>query len=179
MKRYITIFVLTFVFWTLVININVEAAGGYCVINGQTVYHSIFCSETWGQNIENMKWYKTQKEVEQKGYSPCECCSETVFDYEEDRSTRWYSKDAKIQNALEMERFMGVVDTVKTMDDETENKYQEGYEAGREEAISESQLSIDELKKELEEEKGKTPWIKIVITAFASFFAGCYYKKQK
>lgn len=177
MKKYITAFVL--IFSLLFIPIKAEALGGYCVIKGQTVYHSSLCSETWGQNIEDMRWYETQEEVEHAGFSPCKYCADMMFDYEEDGNTKWYSTESKIQSALEMERFMGALDAVKLYDEENETSYQEGFEAGREEASSESQLSIEKLEKELEEEKGKTPWAEIVITAFISFFAGSYYKKTK
>ena len=53
-----------------------------------------------------------------------------MFDYEEDGSTRWLSKDDKIQNALEMERFMGVMDSLDAIEDERDSAYQEGYSAG-------------------------------------------------
>lgn len=130
MKKRLLKFVLCFILCTAVSPLETDASGGYCVIKGEKVYHSVFCSETWGYNIEDMKWYENIKEVERTGYKPCEYCADAMLDYEEDGSTRWFSKDDKIQSALEMERFMGIMDSVELIEEENDAAYDSGYEIG-------------------------------------------------
>lgn len=130
MRKILLHFSVVFLLFAAALPMKADASGGYCVIKGEKVYHSVFCSETWGCKIEDMKWYKTIKEVERTGNKPCEYCADAMFDYEEDGSTRWFSKDDKIQNALEMERFMGVMDSLDAIEDERDSAYQEGYSAG-------------------------------------------------
>ena len=122
--------VLTAFVFTSFIPLRANASGGYCVKKGEKVYHSVFCSETWGCKIEDLKWYKTQEEVERAGYNRCGYCSDAMFDYEEDGSTHWFSKEAKIQSALEMERFMGVMDSLDVIEEERAASYEEGFNAG-------------------------------------------------
>lgn len=136
------------------IPITADAVGGYCVISGQNVYHGIFCSETWGYNIEDIKWYKTIKEVERTGYKPCDYCADSMFDYKEDGSTRWLSKDQKIQNALELERFMAVMDAVEVVEEECAAAYQEGYDCGKEAGYEDARYELErEYEEKLKEAK--------------------------
>lgn len=164
MRKRLLFFVIGLALCTAVFPLEADASGGYCVIKGEKVYHSVFCSETWGYNIEDMKWYKTIKEVERTGYNPCEYCADAMFDYEEDASTRWFSKDDMIQNALEMERFMGVMDSMEVLEEKSDESYNSGYKVGYDDGYAEA-------KKELEEEYKKDGIIeKIFLIVIASFF---------
>lgn len=163
MKKRILQFVMTLVLCVSFFPLEADASGGYCVIKGEKVYHSVFCSETWGYNIEDMKWYKTIKEVERTGYKPCEYCADAMFDYEEDGSTRWFSKDDKIQNALEMERFMGVMDSAELLEEECNESYNSGYEVGYDDGYAEA---INELEEKYKKENKTTNILLVVVALF-------------
>lgn len=163
MKKRLLKFVLCFILFATVFPLKADASGGYCVIKGEKVYHSVFCSETWGYNIEDMKWYKNIKEVERTGYKPCEYCADAMLDYEEDGSTRWFSKDDKIQSALEMERFMGVMDSVELIEEERAASYDSGYETGYDDGYAEA---MNELEEKYKKENKTTNILLIVVAIF-------------
>lgn len=167
MKKRLFQFVLGFALCAAVFPLYADASGGYCVIKGEKIYHSVFCSETWGYNIEDMKWYKNIKEVERTGYKPCEYCADAMLDYEEDASTRWFSKDDKIQNALEMERFMGVMDSMEVLEEECEESYNSGYDVGYNVGYDDGRAeAIEELENKYKKENKITNILLIVVAIF-------------
>lgn len=130
--------------------VSASAVGGYFVVKGEKTYHAVMCEESMGYNIEDLRWYATEKEAMKAGYKSSECCSADGFDYESDGATYWYSKDEKLQNILELERLMGVLDGYDVGFDEcfdkayeagTEDGFYAGWDAGYEEAQSEFDAS--------------------------------------
>lgn len=170
-------FIFALMLCAIVFPLEADASGGYCVIKGENVYHCVFCSETWGYNIEDMKWYKTIKEVERTGYNPCEYCADAMFDYEEDGCTRWFSKDAKIQNALEMERFMGVMDSAELLEEECDAAYQEGFEAGNSVGYDEGYNAGFDAGKDNQKRSNTTELALLIIPCLMSFFFGKHCKQ--
>ena len=180
MKKRIVQIAVSLALSLILIPICVSASGGYCVIKGEEVYHSVFCSETWGYNIEDMKWCKTAKEIERTGYKPCEYCADAMFDYEEDGSTRWFSKDEKIQNALEMERFMGCMDSLKVLEEERDVAYEEGKSAGYEDARHEFETKLEqELNeaKKLARKDGRN--VTLLLCVIFGIPVVCYFNTEK
>ena len=162
-----------------VVPCTVSAAGGYCVIKGEKVYHSAFCSDTWGYNIEDMKWYKTQSEADRTGCKPCEYCIDAMVDYEEDGSTRWHSKDEKIQNALEMERFMGVMDSMDIIEEERDAAYEEGFDIGNTVGYDEGyQAGFDEGKSSKKRSNAFELFL-LIIPCVMAFFFGKHQQQTK
>lgn len=178
MRKRLLLFVIGFALCTAVFPLEAAASGGYCVIKGEKVYHSVFCSETWGYNIEDMKWYKTIKEVERTGYNPCEYCADAMFDYEEDVSTRWFSKDDKIQNALEMERFMGVMDSAELLEEECDAAYQEGFETGKSVGYDEGYNAGFDAGKDNQKRSNTVELALLIIPCAMAFFFGIHCKQS-
>mgnify|MGYP003293545802 CR=1 FL=1 len=130
MKNRLLCFVTSLIVIISILPICVSAAGGYYVIKGERTYHNVFCEEVTGYYIEDLKWYPTLAKVKSAGFKPGTCCEDSGIDYEQDGATAWFSKDQKTQNAMELERFMGILDSVELIEEEKDAAYDSGYEIG-------------------------------------------------
>lgn len=164
MKNRLLCFVTSLLMVVSLLPICASAAGGYYVIKGERVYHSVFCKEVTGYYVEDLKWYPTLAKTKSAGFKPGTCCEDSGIDYEQDGATAWFSKDQKTQNAMEMERFMGILDSVELIEEERAASYDSGYETGYDDGYAEA-------KKELEKEYKKDGIIeKIALIVFISVF---------
>ena len=114
----------------LLLPISASAFGGYVVVKGTNGYHSVLCENIVGYRVDEVKWYKTLKEVKRTGLNPADCCKNLGSDYEDDGASVWNSKDWKIDNAFEIERMWGILEGYDT-------GLTDGYDKGYDEGLAE------------------------------------------
>ena len=129
MKKRIAYILLTTFLLVFILPTSVSAYGGYYVIKGEKVFHSVTCIDVMGYRLEDLKYYETEAAAKKAGLKSADCCADDLFDFESDGNTVWFSDDTKWQNALELERLFGVFDGYDAGLEEGKNA---GYEAGRE-----------------------------------------------
>lgn len=135
MRKRVSHLLLVFLTIVPLLPIGASAIGGYFIIKGENTYHSVFCDQLTGHNIEDLQFYDTLEKVERTGRKPCEECCESGFDYEPDNATHILSKDPKLQNAMDLERLYGVFYGYDYGNEEGYNSgynygYDEGYDDG-------------------------------------------------
>lgn len=151
----------------LILPICTFAAGGYYVIKGERTYHSVFCEEVAGYYIEDLKWYPTIAQAKSAGFKPDTCCADSELDYEQDGATTWFSKDQKTQNAMEMERFMGILDSIELIEEECDEYYNSGYEVGYDVGHDDGYAeAINELEEKYKKDNRTTNTLLIVVAIF-------------
>lgn len=145
------------------------AYGGYYVLKGEKHYHFVSCPEIMGYRIEDLKFYETKERVESIGYKPSVCCYEDTIDYESDGATIWFSSDAKLQNALELERLYGIFEGYEAGKEEG---HATGYTEGLEEGISQGTAKG-------KEEATKNNYLLIGLSCLFAFVGFYFGKKTK
>lgn len=165
MKNRLLCFVTSLIVIISLLPICVSAAGGYYVIKGERTYHNVFCKEVTGYYIEDLKWYPTLAKVKSAGFKPGTCCEDSGIDYEQDGATAWFSKDQKTQNAMELERFMGILDSVELIEEENDASYDSGYETGYETGYDDGYAEAMNELEEKYKKKNKTTNILLIVVA--------------
>lgn len=186
MKRRILTIITLIALLVCVYPTKARAMGGVVVIKGDNLYHDLLCSCVTGSYLEDLIWFDTTAKAERAGYSPCEeCDASSVSDFAIDGDIHFFSEDNKITCALEVERFVAILEGFSTgkeygYEEAYDSAYDLGYDDGYDEGYNLGKTAGEEdgystgygEGKESVETNELQFWILVAIFAAVAFYCG-------
>ena len=133
-----------------------DACWGFIAVNGERIFHSVYCDDLEGASIENLLWFGTAKEAENYGLNMCEKCAE-LHDYDFDQEycyAYFKTNNPLILTAMELSREAGFELGKENGYEESSSDFDNYYESGYEEGFERGKAyAYEEVMREVENEK--------------------------
>ena len=158
MRKIFSAVLFSILLLSALIPLHASACGGFVAIRGETVFHSVYCTEIIGAEYDSLIWFNRAADAEVWGYTMCEECSDYHdYDFHSDICDYYFETDdplliTAVELALESGYETGREHEREENYGEYEQGYEDGYEDGRDRGLSEGKSEKESEYKHKQEE---------------------------
>lgn len=133
-RRFLTLLFILTTIAASILPVSASACGGFVAINGERIFHSVYCEQLEHGNLDKMRWFDTAQKAENAGLKICEECSDySAWDFDSSFcNTYWATDDPLLLTAMELSLEYGHVIGSENAAEEYNWYYESGYEKGLE-----------------------------------------------
>ena len=154
MKNRISLLMI-YVFVLLLLPVRASACGGFVAVRGEKIFHSVYCDDMKGSDLNKLRWFDTAKKAENSGLKMCEKCADfRDSDFDSEYCSMYFnSSDPLTITAMELSTEYGQEIGEENGFELARDEYYGQYDAGYDKGYSDAKEDAEKFYREKEEER--------------------------